>query len=606
MKLRIVLWFLALAVLTAGTGQQPREAVRARAATSYVASRPLVDDSAAGARVEYLDDGVRVEANDASASYGRIAMHLARIGREGSLLPASEPEPPVRVGSRVEYRRGSNALTEWYVNGPLGLEQGFTFEARPVGVGRLVLELAVADGVEPRLASDGNVDLYRVGASEGMAVPVGRYSGLHVKDARGRALEARLEVAGGAIAIAVDDSTATYPLVVDPNLLLQQSLQAPSGGQFGYIVAIDGDTAAVAAIGVGGENGAVYIYVRGGTGWPSQPTQTINGAAGDQFGLGLGLSGNTLFVGAPNNSRTYIYTRTQSGSPFVQLPTLLIPHDVVVGDYFGSKIAVVGETVLIGASSKNNSAGSAYVFGNSSGTWQEEQELVAFDAIANAGFGWNVALSSDGSTALIGAPGFNIPQGAAYVFSRPTGQATFNVPGTKLTGGLAGNGFGDAVAMSGSTTAFVGAPTDQSTGAVYVFNFNSSSWQQIQALPGASGDQFGNSLAFSGTTLLVGAPGNQAATVVTDGMGVWSEQLRLSQGTAGFGQSVALTGTTSLSAVVGAAVDSQPSNPGAAFIFGVGTNAVPALGGKAPLLALILGLGGLGMLAHVRRRPVRH
>src|SRR6185295_17927 len=77
---------------------------------------------------------------------------LAGLGRGAvSALPASRPSSPVSAGNRVTYRHG--ALSEWYVNGPLGLEQGFTLASRPAGgVGWLTVAVEVSAGLVPRKA----------------------------------------------------------------------------------------------------------------------------------------------------------------------------------------------------------------------------------------------------------------------------------------------------------------------------------------------------------------------------------------------------------------------------------------------------------------------
>jgi hypothetical protein len=118
----------------------------------------------------------------------------------------------VSAGNRLEYQRGE--LTEWYLNQPDGLEQGFTFARRPAGARNgepLAIALAVSGGLNPVLAPDGNAVLFQ---SEGREVL--RYSGLRTWDARGREIASRLEVREREIRLIVDDSSAQYPIVVDP------------------------------------------------------------------------------------------------------------------------------------------------------------------------------------------------------------------------------------------------------------------------------------------------------------------------------------------------------------------------------------------------------
>ena len=203
------------------------------------------------------------------------------------------------------------------------------------------------------------------------------------------------------------------------------------------------------------------------------------------------------------------------------------------GDNFGISVALSGTTALVGAPNKfigsNNYQGAAYVFNPVAIPPLEGTELTAGDGARGDQFGWSVALS--GNTALVGANGKTIGsnehQGAAYVF---TYNGSIWVQQQELTAsnGAAGDNFGFSVALSG-TTALIGANgTIDRLGAAYVFTFNGSAWgqqQELTASDGAAGDEFGWSVALSGTTELVGAPnktidsqsGQGAAYVFTPG-----------------------------------------------------------------------------------------
>jgi FG-GAP repeat len=186
-------------------------------------------------------------------------------------------------------------------------------------------------------------------------------------------------------------------------------------------------------------------------------------------------------------------------------------------DAFGYSVALSGNSALVGAYLKtigsNTYQGVAYVFTFNGSTWVQQQELTASDGAAGDDFGSSVALADN--VALVGAyrktVGSNGFQGAAYVF-------TFNggtwVQQQELTAsdGSAFDQFGWSVALSG-TTALVGAESktiglNSAQGAAYVFTFNGSAWDQqreLTANDGGSGDYFGYSVALSGTTALVGA-----------------------------------------------------------------------------------------------------
>ncbi|MCA1725154.1 MAG: hypothetical protein LC748_13070, partial [Thermomicrobia bacterium] len=59
-----------------------------------------------------------------------FSMHATAISTTTGSIPVTAEQPTI-AGSRVEYRH--DGMTEWYVNGPRGLEQGFTLPAAPAG-----------------------------------------------------------------------------------------------------------------------------------------------------------------------------------------------------------------------------------------------------------------------------------------------------------------------------------------------------------------------------------------------------------------------------------------------------------------------------------------
>jgi hypothetical protein len=106
------------------------------------------------------------------------------------------------------------------------------------------------------------------------------------------------------------------------------------------------------------------------------------------------------------------------------------------------------------------------VFVGSGATWTQQAKLIASDGAVSDGFGISVAIS--GTTAVVGAPGKNSYTGAAYVF---VGSGTTWTQQAKLTAadGAANDQFGYSVAISG-TTVVVGADGKNSgTGAAYVY-----------------------------------------------------------------------------------------------------------------------------------------
>ena len=121
----------------------------------------------------------------------RWGLTLTGYGSGPSLSPVA-PASPQATANRVEYRRG--LLTEWYLNGPLGLEQGVTIAAPPPGPSDGPLTLAFTLGGDLRASLDSGKTGLTLHAATGAAVL--HYSGLTALDATGGALPAWLDLQG--------------------------------------------------------------------------------------------------------------------------------------------------------------------------------------------------------------------------------------------------------------------------------------------------------------------------------------------------------------------------------------------------------------------------
>jgi hypothetical protein len=176
------------------------------------------------------------------------------------------------------------------------------------------------------------------------------------------------------------------------------------------------------------------------------------------------------------------------------------------GDKFGSSVAMVGDTVVVGAYGHDSRAGRAYVFDKTPSGWQQTAELKGSGLTKNALFGLPVAIS--GATILVGAPTGGPPGlSRAYVFTK-TGPGWHQVAELKGTGGTTFDGFGSALAVSGDT-AVVGAYFG---GRAFVYTKTAAGWQQTATLKGphdSARDYFGESVALLADLIVVGAPGSQ-------------------------------------------------------------------------------------------------
>ena len=260
-----------------------------------------------------------------------------------------------------------------------------------------------------------------------------------------------------------------------------------------------------------------------------------------------------------------------------------------VGAQFGSVVAMSGNTMVVGArhdSTTASQAGAAFVYVLSGGSWTQQAVLLANDGAAADKFGQSVAISDN--TIVVGAYNDDSPlsnSGSAYVFVRSGTSWTFQ---QKLTASdaMADDQFGVAVAVAGPTV-FVGAnfsdqPSNSDAGAVYSYTQSGTLWSQAQKLIAAGGvilgDRFGESLAVSGSKLVVGSPGADipftaagSVYVFVESGGAYIQQDKISipSGANGdsFGFSVAIEGNT----LIGGALQYTPiiGQPafGAAYIY---------------------------------------
>ena len=347
----------------------------------------------------------------------------------------------------------------------------------------------------------------------------------------------------------------------------------------GGSVAVSGDTVLVGAANVQSDEGvpyvgAAYVYVRDGNGWTEQAKLTASdGVQYDYFGARVALYGNTALVGSLGEA-AYIFVR--NGSTWTQQAKLTEPGAA----YFGQSVALHGDTAMVGA----YSSGEVYVYGRSGTVWTLQQTLTPNEP--SAGFRFGVGLGFDGTTLIVGAQSANVPglvnAGAAYVFEY---NGSIWEEKDKFWSGDQNSNFGIAngIAVSGDT-----AVIGQWQEGAYVFVRSGTTWSQQQKLlpDDPVSNHFGISTALVGDTALVGAytaspdgVGSAGAVYVfkrTDG--VWSKQERLSASdktqNAGFGSTVAMDGGTVVVGAPGARPDGT-SEAGEAYVFEFGILNIP-------------------------------
>ncbi|GDX82115.1 hypothetical protein LBMAG42_39260 [Deltaproteobacteria bacterium] len=497
---------------------------------------------------------------------GRVRVSFAGWGR-GEIEPAGEAAPSQVCGTvdetgqtacRVEYARAS--ATEWWVNAPAGLEQGWDLLQRPSGSGDIVLALEV-EGANAVSRGD-SVELV---TSSG----VWMIEGLHASDAEGRPLAAFFEVdspgSGGRIRIVVDDTDAVWPIRVDPVMTTAVTTwtgATSSTDALGTAVTtgdFNKDGKADIAIGVPGYNGAagaVYVYVGTSTAPSTTPSVTLTVPSGaGKFGYSLDsgdVNGDTyldLIVGAPystttttNDGAVWVYHGSSSGLSSTMSTKLT--GSATASAYFGNAVAcgdVNGDgysDVVIGEYGYSSSTGRAWIYaGSSSGVSTTVRTLTGLTS--GDQYGWSVSAGKSATTDVysemaVGAPARSTNKGRVSLY---TGASTFfTTTPTKVDydGGNNNYRYGYSVSVEGSYNGdayadmVVGAVTATSAanpkGRVYYYQSTGGASGAIPTGntanfdgPSANG-YFGGALAAIGDTdddgyseLLVGAP-----TVTTD------------------------------------------------------------------------------------------
>ena len=216
---------------------------------------------------------------------------------------------------------------------------------------------------------------------------------------------------------------------------------AAADDEFGYSVAIDGDTVVVGATGAG-TGGAVYVLrtTDGGATYGQVAKLTASDAAsGDQFGYSVAIDGDTIVVGArfddddgTKSGSVYVFRTSDGGASYGQVAKLTAA-DASMNDYFGVSVAIAGNTIVVGAnqptywdgsSHVDDGPGSVYVFrtSDSGASYDQVAKLTASDAAASDYFGYSVA--TDGQKVVVGAyrdddAGYD--SGSAYVFEDESG-----------------------------------------------------------------------------------------------------------------------------------------------------------------------------------------
>jgi hypothetical protein len=372
-----------------------------------------------------------------------VALRLVGFGRAGALADAGGLiRAPAVEGNRIELPRA--ALTEWYLNGPGGLEQGFTVPAPPPGPAgaALLIEMRFDGPVVADLAEGSREVLFRTASGQAAL----RYGELTVLDAGGRSLPAWFELAGDLLRIVTDDTGAVYPVIVDP-LITEPDWSVESNqslSSFGVSVAsagdVNGDGYDDVIVGaddftnVDAEEGVAFVYYGSADGPSVTPSWTVeSNHVLARFGRSVASAGDVnndgyddIIIGAPeyddddgtlvekDEGWVFVFHGSSTGLPGGPNATVANANWTAQSNQseadFGRSVASAGDVnndgyddVIVGASEYSNDQsfeGAAFLYlGSETGlgaagtpqnaVWSDEGNQV------NSLYGFSVAAAGD-------------------------------------------------------------------------------------------------------------------------------------------------------------------------------------------------------------------
>jgi hypothetical protein len=287
------------------------------------------------------------------------------------------------------------------------------------------------------------------------------------------------------------------------------------GSGFGDAIAMSGDTIVVGAPGAG----AAYVFVKPASGWANM-TQTAeltpsDGGLALDFGLSVGISGNTILVGSYSHNAVYVFTQPQGGWKNMT-ESAVLSNDNGVATLFGEWVAIDGNTIAVSEPKTFSYRGRVQVFTEPAGGWVSATPTGSIIASRRVQDLFGVAAAINGNTIVVGAQFKKKPTGAAYVFVEPaSGWKNMTQTGELSASNIAQSSyFGNAVAIAPATIA-VGSATSLTSGTVYTYAEPSGGWKNMLATSEVTvaGAEYGSAVAISDTILAEGADADGVAYV---------------------------------------------------------------------------------------------
>jgi hypothetical protein len=318
---------------------------------------------------------------------------------------------------------------------------------------------------------------------------------------------------------------------------------------FGSSVSISGNYAIVGAFGddVGSNlnQGSASIYQYTGSNWIfMQKITDASGAAGDNFGISVSISGNYAIIGAWKDDGILGVDQGSASIYELSAGSWVLKNKITdplgaADDAFGVSVSISGNYAIVGARSDDGilgvDQGSASIFQLSAGSWVYMQKLTDATGAVNDWFGVSVSISCN--YAIVGAQednvGANFSQGSASIYRYNGVQWVLDQKLIDATGGTSDR-FGSSVSISGNY-ALIGADEEDigaviNQGSASIYQYTGSSWVLMQKLTdalGAASDNFGQSVSISGNYAIIGAPSHAVGTNLAQGSAIIYQRVGL-------------------------------------------------------------------------------
>jgi len=341
---------------------------------------------------------------------------------------------------------------------------------------------------------------------------------------------------------------------------------------FGVPVAISGKTAVV------GSPGATYIFQDQHATWSLVSIVRHPKGSKGSFGSDVAISGTTMAIAGSSDKEPVVFVYSKNGKQWPKVPAAILPDPSTMGNGFGESVAVDGATVVVGyAPVSSSQTGGADVYAKTRAGWPTNPTSSLVDPMHESTSFIQTSVGISGSTIVVGE---SSDEGSSEVYVYDEGPSGWPMMPTTTLPDPSGSddSFGDPLAISSSTIVVGAVFANSAAGAAYLYVDGSGGWPTtptVSLVNPSTTPLFGSSVAISGNTAIV-APwggGNSPNVVYVYVMGSSGWPLvptasLFDPSTSGtddyFGDDVAIAGSR---AIVGAPGDRRAAAPAAAYIF---------------------------------------